>query len=214
VGRYRLGVVDVVFWSEPEQQRARHAADLGFEHIDVMVDIDPATLPLPVGCPTAYPKPVPGWCATPAPAIEAGPDMWDRSVRWWGRAPGALLEPWAGAVVNSYETARAMIDAVPGLRLLVDTGHVADWGGDPLEMLELADHVQLRQGCPGSTQVHVDDPRGVVDFAAVLGRLDDLDYQGCLSVEYFDIPEQGWGLDDPITWAVDLQRHVRALLDA
>ena len=57
------------------------------------------------------------------------------------------------------ETARAMIDEVPGLRLLVDTGHVADWGGDPLEMLEFADHVQLRQGRPGSTQVHVDDPR-------------------------------------------------------
>ena len=46
----------------------------------------------------------------------------------------------------------------PGVRLLVDTGHVADWGGDPCELLELADHVQLRQGKPGHTQVHVDDP--------------------------------------------------------
>jgi len=212
VGRYRLGVVDVVFWSEPVERRAAHAAELGFEHIDVMVDVDPATLPIPVGCPTAFPKPLPGWCSTPAPASAAGPDMWDRAVRWWRRSPGALLEPWAGAVVNSLETAQAMMAEVPGLRLLVDTGHVADWGGDPLEMLECADHVQLRQGAPGSTQVHVDDPRGVVDFAAVLGRLDDLGYEGCLSVEYFDIPDQGWGLDDPVAWAVDLRAHLLELI--
>jgi sugar phosphate isomerase/epimerase len=214
MGRYRLGVVDVVFWSEPATERVGHAAELGFEHIDVMVDVDPTTLAIPVGCPTAYPKPVPGWCATPAPALAAGPDMWERSVRWWTRAPGALLEPWAGAVVNSLESARAMMAEVPGLRLLVDTGHVADWGGDPLEMLEYAEHVQLRQGCPGSTQLHVDDPRGVVDFAAVLLRLEELDYRGCLSVEHFDLPDRGWGLDDPVAWAVDLQHHVLGLMDA
>ena len=92
-----------------------------------------------------------------------------------------------------------MLDAeVPGLRLLVDTGHVADWGGDPCELLELADHVQLRQGKPGHTQVHVDDPSGVVDFAAVLRRLDGARLpRARLSVEYFDLPDNGWPLDDP-----------------
>jgi len=204
--------VDVVFWSEPVERRAVHAAELGFEHIDVMVDVDPSTLPIPVGCPTAYPKPIAGWCSTPAPARSAGPDMWERAVRWWQRSPGALLEPWAGAVVHSLETAQAMMAEVPGLRLLVDTGHVADWGGDPLELLEYAGHVQLRQGAPGSTQVHVDDARGVVDFAAVLRRLDDLGYEGSLSVEYFDLPDQGWGLDDPIAWAVDLREHLLPLV--
>ena len=94
---------------------------------------------------------------------------------------------------------------------VVDTGHVADWGGDPLEILEYADHVQLRQGRPGLAQVHVDDPSGVVDFAAVLRRLDELDYRGVLSVEYFDLPEHGWPLDDPVTWACDLARHLRTL---
>jgi sugar phosphate isomerase/epimerase len=81
-------------------------------------------------------------------------------------------------------------------------------------MLELADHVQLRQGKPGSTQLHIDDPSGVVDFAAVLKRLDELDYKGCLSVEYFDLPEHGWGLDDPVAWAVDLRAHLLPLLGA
>jgi sugar phosphate isomerase/epimerase len=202
--------VDVTFWGEPESERDRRARDMGFEHIDVLVDVDPATLVLPVGCPTSYPKPQPGWCATPAP--RGGSEMWDAAVRWWRRSPGALLEPHAAGVVNSMETVRAMQAEVPGLRLLVDTGHVADWGEDPLELLEHADHVQLRQGCPGSAQLHVDDPRGVVDFRAVLARLDGLDYQGCLSVEYFDLPDHGWPLADPISWAVDLRTQVASLM--
>jgi sugar phosphate isomerase/epimerase len=210
---YRLGVVDVAFWKVGDPiERAKRAQELGFEHIDVSTEVDPATLVLPVGCPTAFPKPQPGWCTTPAPRNEEG--MWERTVRWFTRSPGALLEPWAGSVVHSLETAKAMMEEVPGLRLLVDTGHVSDWGEDAIDMLEFADHVQLRQGKPGSTQVHIDDPSGVVDFAAVLRRLDQLDYQGCLSVEYFDLPEHGWGLDDPVAWAVDLRAHLLPLLAA
>ncbi len=208
--RYQLGVVDVVFWPDEPARCAELARDLGFEHIDVLTSVDPASLALPVGCPTAYPKPEPGWCTTPAP--RDGEGMWEWTVKHWRASPGALLEPWAGAVVNSLEAARAMMDEVPGLRLLVDTGHVADWGGDPLELLAYADHVQLRQGRPGSTQVHIEDPTGVVDFAAVLRRLDELDYPGLLSVEYFDLPEHGWPLDDPVGWATDLAAHLRPLL--
>ncbi len=205
-----LGVVDIVYSPRPVEERARLAATDGFEHVDVLVDVDATTLPLPVGCPTAFPKPRPGWCSTPAP--RAGPGVWERTVASFRNAPGALLEPWAGAVVNSAETCRAMMDAVPGLRLLVDTGHVADWDGDPLELLPYADHVQLRQGRPGATQVHVDDPTGVVDFAAVMDRLGDLGYRGRLSVEYFDLPELGWPLADPRAWALDLAARVRPLL--
>jgi sugar phosphate isomerase/epimerase len=198
-----LGVVDVVYGSESDAAaRSRAAAADGFAHIDVLVDVDPATLALPVGCPTAFPKPIATWCATPAP--RAGDGMWERCVRWFRAAPGALLEPWAGAVVHSAETCRAMMAEVPGLRLLVDTGHVADWGGDPIELLGHADHVQLRQGAPGRTQLHVDDPSGTVDFAGVSARLDALGYDGKLSVEYFDLPDAGWPLTDPRGWARDL----------
>jgi sugar phosphate isomerase/epimerase len=135
--------------------------------------------------------------------------MWDRAVRWWRAAPGALLEPWAGAVVHSVETWRAFVAEVPGVRLLVDTGHVADWGGDPLELLEWADHVQLRQGAPGRTQLHVDDPAGVVDFAAVFDRLVALDYGGGVAIEHFDLPAQGWPLADPRAWSLDLLHTLR-----
>ena len=138
--------------------------------------------------------------------------MWERTVEWFRAAPGALLEPWASSVVNSAETCRAMMGEVPGLRLLVDTGHVADWGGDPVELLAYADHVQLRQGRPGATQVHADDPDGVVDFPAVVGRLGELEYRGRVSIEYFDLPEFGWPLADPRAWALDLAARVRPLL--
>jgi sugar phosphate isomerase/epimerase len=208
--RYSLGVVDVVYWPRTPQECAELAAADGFEHIDVLVDVDPSTLALPVGCPTAFPRPQPGWCSTPAPPDRPG--EWDRTVARYRAAPGALLEPWAGAVVGSNEQCLAILDEVPGLRLLVDTGHVADWGGDPLALLEHAGHVQLRQGCPGSTQVHVDDPRGVVDFAAVIDRLDDVGYEGRLSVEYFDLPEQHWPLEDPRAWALDLAAKLRPLI--
>jgi sugar phosphate isomerase/epimerase len=208
--RWPLGVVDIVYARRGDvPARADAARTDGFEHIDPLLGSDASALTLPIGCPTAFPKPQPGWCATPAPA--AGDGMWERAVRWWTAAPDALLEPWAGAVVNSAESVRAFREEVPGLRLLVDTGHVADWGGDPCELLDLADHVQVRQGKPGHTQVHVDDPTGVVDFAALVARLEQLDYRGRLSVEYFDLPDNGWPLDDPEAWARDLAAHLRAL---
>lgn len=203
-----VGVVDIVYGNEPDvATRAARAAADGFAHIDPLVTVDPDSLVLPVGCPTAFPKPLAQWCSTPAPARAEG--MWERCVRWFRAAPGALLEPWAGAVVHSAETCRAMAAEVPGLRFLIDTGHVADWGEDPVELLPYADHVQLRQGAPGSTQLHVDDPAGVVDVAAVLLALDARGYTGKLSVEYFDLPDHGWPLADPRAWAVDLRDRVQ-----
>jgi sugar phosphate isomerase/epimerase len=206
VTRPPIGVVDIAYAhvSDDPVARSRAAAVDGFAHIDVLLTVDASKLALPVGCPTSFPKPTDTWCATPAPDAAVD-NAWDRAVRWWRAAPHALLEPWAGACVNSIETVRAFKDEVPELRLLVDTGHVADWGGDPLELLELADHVQLRQGKPGHTQLHVDDPAGVVDFGAVLARLDALGYSGKVSIEYFDLPEQGWALAEPEQWARDLR---------
>ncbi len=211
-----VGVVDVVYWHEPDvARRAELAAADGFDHIDVATTVvdDGVPLALGVGWPTAFPKPQARRCATPAPARGADPDRaWERTVRWWRAAPGALLEPWRGASVHSMETFLALRDEVPGVRLLVDTGHVADWDGDVMALLPFADHVQLRQGAPGRTQLHVDDPEGTVDFRAVLERLDELGYRGSVSVEYFDLPDMGWPLADPRAWAVDLLRVVRRLL--
>jgi sugar phosphate isomerase/epimerase len=201
-----LGVVDVVFTPTPLPEAARRARELGFAHIDVPCDWS-GELALPVGDRIAHPSPRPH-CSTPAP--PEGDGMWERAVRAYRRTPGARMEPWPGSIIGSVAAVRAMLDAVPGLRLLVDTGHVANWGEDPIELLPWADHVQLRQAAAGVPQAL----EGDVDFKAVFRALDKLDYRGRLSVEYFDLPEMGWGLDDPVGHAVALAAELRAILGA
>jgi ribosomal protein S12 methylthiotransferase accessory factor len=118
------------------------------------------------------------------------------------------MEPWPGSIVDSVERVRAMLAEVPGLTLLVDTGHVACWGEDPVELLTWAGHVQLRQASKGVPQAL----EGDVDFRRVIQRLEQIGYSGRLSVEYFDLPEMGWTLEDPESYAVELAREIRPLL--
>jgi sugar phosphate isomerase/epimerase len=204
--RKALGVVDVVFAPAPLPEAARRAQALGFAHIDVPCDWQ-GDLALPVGDRMAHPSPRPH-CSCPAPPEAEG--MWERAVRAYRRTPGVRMEPWPGSIVGSVTAVKAMLDEVPGLRLLVDTGHVANWGEDPAELLPWADHVQLRQAARGVPQAL----EGDVDFAALFRRLDAMDYGGLLSVEYFDLPDMGWGLDDPVAHATALAEQLRPLLGA
>lgn len=211
MGRYSLGTTCHPFEPDMPDRASERAKALGFDHIDVTADVDLATLALPVGIVITAPEPLAGH--TMCPAFYDGPGQWDACVAAFRAAPGCLLEPVGGdRVVNSIETARAMMAEVPGLRLCVDTAHVASWGGNPLEMLDYADHVQLRQGAPGIKSLHVDDPAGTVDFAAVIARLDRIGYRGALSIEYLDRPEYGLTCADPLGWTMDMARHVRALI--
>ena len=210
--RRAIGVVHVAFAPDPVTVAAQRASALGFDHIDVPAAVDEA-LALPVGDRIAAASPKQG-CSTPAPARpESARDadaLWDRAVAAYRRTPSMLMEPWGGSICDSIERIRAMLDAVPGLRLLVDTGHVAGWGEDPIELLRYAGHVQLRQASKGQVQRHPDDG-GDVDFAAVIRHLDQLGYEGLVSVEYFDLPEYGWPLDDPVEHCVALAAHVRSV---
>lgn len=204
---FPIGVVELAYATEPDvSRRAELAAADGFDHIDVMLGTE-AGLALAVGCPIAFPRPEPTWCSTPAP--PASDDGWDRAVRWWRAAPEALCEPWTGAAVGSIDDVRALVDAVPGVRFLIDTGHVTAWGGDILELLPYAGHVQLRDAKVGQAQVAPGD--GDVDFAAVLGRLEQLGYVGGISIEYFDLPDLGWPCADPRAAAVALRDLVQSL---
>jgi sugar phosphate isomerase/epimerase len=208
-----IGVVHVAFAPDSVTVAAQRAAALGFDHIDVPASVTD-DLALPIGDRIAPAAPIEG-CSTPAPTRPRDNDdadrLWDRAVAAYRRVPGALLEPWGGSICNSIERVRAMLDEVPGLRLLVDTGHVAGWGEDPGELLPWAGHVQLRQAAKGDVQRHPDEG-GDVDFAAIIGRLDELDYGGLMSVEYFDLPDYGWPLDDPVGHCVALAQQVRSLL--
>jgi sugar phosphate isomerase/epimerase len=200
-----LGVAYIVYKDTTVEEAAELAKQDGFEHIDALRD-SPSRLAVALG--DCYsPHPTTGYTTG---ALPVGEGSWDKTVEDFRRAPGARLEPWPGGVVGDDESLRAILAELPGLELTVDVGHVTAWGGDPLEYLEDAAHVQLRQAKPGATQALDGD----VDFAAILKRLEAVDYVGLLTVEYFDLPERGdgWGLEDPRAAALETAREVRALL--
>jgi sugar phosphate isomerase/epimerase len=164
-------------------------------------------LALPVGARFGR-QPGQGW-AWPAPLPDAD---WAEETAMLRICPAPRVEPWAGSLFGSDGALARLVEDVPNIRLVVDTGHVAQWGGDVTAFLDRADHVQLRQAAPGRGQLPWD--KGDVDFAALFVRLTEIGYRGLLTVEYFDLPQFGWPLADPLTPAVQLATHVRPLLAA
>jgi sugar phosphate isomerase/epimerase len=201
---FSLGVVCVVFGRVPMTVAAERARSLGFDHVDVIDDASRESLVLPIGDRIVFPGPRDG-CTSPAPLKVDG--AWERAIDAYRRVTGARIEPWPGSILDSVAACKEIVAAVPGLALTVDTGHVACWGEDPVELLPYAGHVQLRQARKGEAQTLAGD----VDFERVIARLRALDYRGGLSIEYFDFPEMGWPLDDPVHHAVELARRIRPL---
>jgi xylose isomerase-like TIM barrel protein len=212
-----IGLVAVTLGSVGTREGCARARELGFDHFDATADdldaLDAdelARLAVPIGDRISAYEARAG-CTTMPLYERRGEDRFDEAVAMLRAEPGARLEPGPRSVADSIEKVEALVEAVPGLRLTVDTGHVTTWGEDPIRLLRHADHVQLRQAAPGKPQLHPDDADGVVDFAAVLAELERLDYPGLMSVEYFDLPEMRMPLDDPVGHAVALAAHVRAL---
>jgi hypothetical protein len=209
-----MGIVAVAFGEGDLQEQASRAAELGFDHIDASVDaidaLDDTPLPIPIADRISGFDVVDG-CTALAPFERRDEDKFDETVKLFRAHPGSRLEPGPGTSANRIDKVEALVAAVPGLRLTLDTGHVATWGEDPVALLRHADHVQLRQAARREPQRHPDEG-GDVDFGAVLAELDRLDYQGLVSIEYFDLPDMGWGLDDPVGYSVALAAHVRALM--
>jgi sugar phosphate isomerase/epimerase len=207
--RFELGIVSSAFrplgLSVPEM--ARRAADLGFEYIDLA----PAEggwdgpLALPVrerfaatprsGFTTSVPRPP----ATRQQVLES-----------FRGAPGCRLEPTALGILRSVAEVREFVAEAPELRITLDTGHVAAWGDDPCALVDLADWVQIRQAAKGIPQARAQ--LGAVDFAAFFAALKRSGYRGGVSVEYFDLPDRGMPLDDPLGHALELAAFVRPLL--
>jgi sugar phosphate isomerase/epimerase len=212
-----IGIVGVAYGELPLTEMARRSADLGFDHLDAAVhlldgldDAAIASLAVPIADRISGFELVDG-CTFVAPYERRGEDRFDETVAMMRAHPTARLEPGPRTSAGSVEKIEALVAAVPDLRLTIDTGHVATWGEDPVSVLRHADHVQLRQAAKGDPQRHADEG-GDVDFAAVFEELDRLDYRGQVSVEYFDLADMGWPLDDPVGYSVALATHVRALM--
>ena len=202
--RWPLGVVSIAYGDLPPGRAAEIARRQSFEHLDVVGRPPAEKLALPIGDCFSY-RIRPGCTSGPQPE---GVESWEDLVAAYRAAPGARLEPWPDSLVGDTRAVLAFLDEVPGLRLTVDVGHVVGWGGDPLELLPFADHVQLRQARPGQVQARTGD----VDFAAVLGRLAEIEYAGRLSVEYFDLPNDGFPFHDPVGAALETAAQIRALM--
>jgi hypothetical protein len=205
-----VGIVSVAFGiGTPYSESGRRAAELGFAHIDIGLDRldeggEPA-FPLPIGDRIGA-EPRSGCTVSPPRKCT-----WEEGVAFLRRVPGIRVEPSPRSLLDSPEAIRAMCDEVPGLRITLDTGWSVYGGFDPLEVADLASHVQLRQAKPGVPQVHVDDD-GDVDFAAVIAGFAALGYAGLFSAEYFDLPDLNLPLEDPVGWSVDLMHRVGPLL--
>ena len=216
--RYPVGIVAVGFGVGVSiEDAAQRAADLGFDHLDSSAGAidrldatELANLAVPIGDRIAGFEVLSG-CTSMAPFERRGEDRFDETVELFRNHPGARLEPGPRSAAAGPGKTEALVAALPGLRLTVDTGHIATWGEDPVPLLRHADHVQLRQAAEGRPQLYPDEG-GDVDFAAVLAELERLDYPGLLSVEYFNLPDYGWPLDDPVGHAVALAAHVRSLM--
>ena len=212
-----IGIVGVAFNDMTLDEMASRSAALGFDHLDASIhlldglDEDAIdALAVPIADRISGFELVDG-CTFVAPFERRGEDRFDETVALMRAHPTVRLEPGPRTSAGSIQKIEALREAVPGLRFTIDTGHVATWGEDPVQVLRYADHVQLRQAAKGDPQRHA-DAGGDVDFAAVLAELDRIDYQGAISIEYFDLADMGWPLDDPVGYCVALATHVRALM--
>jgi sugar phosphate isomerase/epimerase len=209
VPRFALGVVSSVFRGLhlPLREVARRAAALQFSYMDLAPAeahiVEPLELPVRE---RFSPAPRPGFTT----AMPREPTTWSEAVEAFRDAPGCRMEPTALGILQSVEAVRAFVAEVPGLRITLDTGHVAAWGEDPADLIDLAESVQLRQARKGVPQARL--TKGAVDFASFIDGLDRSGYRGGLSIEYFDLPDRQMPLDDPLGHALELADHVRSLL--
>ncbi len=99
----------------------------------------------------------------------------------------AALEPEPGMAVETIDDFRAVADAVPGLKLALDTGHVIVTGErEPADAVrETADDLatvsieDMRRGA----HVHLPFGEGDMDIAGVLAALDEIGYAKLVCVE-------------------------------
>ena len=119
----RLGIVSVAFGSGDAgiRRRADAPPSLGFDHIDIGLDRlegEEPELALPIGDRIGS-EPRTGCTVRPPRKCT-----WDEGVAFLRQQPDIRVEPGPRSLLDTAESIRAMCDAVPGLKLTLDTGLV------------------------------------------------------------------------------------------
>ena len=127
-----------------------------------------------------------------------------------GEADGITLqvEPHLDSVADTPAKARALCEAVPGLRLALDYSHFLVQRYTPEEvhaLLPLAGHFHARHASAGHLQTSA--RRSGLDFADIRQRLHRLNYRGDICLEF--VPFRNWaGIEE-----VDVLSQTAALRD-
>lgn len=152
--------------------------------------------------------------STPAADFERGAE----ELRWLvaqGQERGLLvrIEPHIESVTWTPALTLDMLRAVPGLSLTLDYSHFV-FHGLPLEQIAVLDehatHWHARQAALSQPNCAVAE--GVIDFAAIVGRLKARGYTGGLCLEYVHGDWAGMNRVDCVTETVRLRDVLRALL--
>jgi sugar phosphate isomerase/epimerase len=120
------------------------------------------------------------------------------------------IEPHVHSYLESPACVLELLQEVPQLRLTLDYAHFICLGFTQPEIDVLAPyaaHIHLRQARPGYLQAKLAE--GVIDFAALLGLLKSLGYQGALAIEYVHQAYMNTLYDDVLTETIAMRDLVR-----
>lgn len=121
------------------------------------------------------------------------------------------VEPHVHSAFESPAAAKELLDRVPGLRVVLDYAHFVCLGHTQEEIDVLAGyagHVHLRQARPGALQSKLDE--GTINFRRVLAKLDEVGYDGDLSIEYVHQAYMNTLYDDVLTETIRMRDLVRS----
>ncbi|GAB4127796.1 MAG: hypothetical protein Fur005_42700 [Roseiflexaceae bacterium] len=120
------------------------------------------------------------------------------------------IEPHVHSLAESPGVVEQILAAVPGLGLVLDYAHFVCLGYRQEEIDPLARsavHIHLRQARAGALQSKL--ALGTINFAALIGQLREVGYQGYLAVEYVHQEYMGTLHDDVLTETVQMRDLVR-----
>ena len=123
------------------------------------------------------------------------------------------VEAHVESVAESPFLAKALVDAVSGLKLTLDYSHFVAGGYSPHVvhgLVPLAGHFHARQAGPGALQASASD--GLLDFRSILSRLRNSGYAGDVCIEYTWQAWRGCDRQDTVSESVLMRDILREVL--
>ncbi len=121
------------------------------------------------------------------------------------------IEPHVGSICGEVESARAFLRRVDGLTLTLDYGHFIMAGESSArvhDLLPFASHIHVRGSAPDRLQTSVDE--NAIDFTGMLTGLNQLGFDGFLTLEYVWVDWNGCNRTDNVSETVLLRRELES----